>query len=211
MRTLLATAIVIVLLMGGCAKGEPITTKPAPAPTDTSVPPTPPPTPASEDREKCPERLLDPDEQSGTLGAPGAAPRRPTIETPDAAWICSYGAKDDGANAGGATAYTWTRFGDVHPVGSSELNDLVTSLGGLVPVPNDRACLSNLGPRWLLVLERDGQRSGVTIDDFGCGDVLMTDDPFETAPGEAQQKGTVPGALNAPPSLLRQVKTIGSA
>ncbi len=209
MRTLLTIAIVSTLLVGGCAKDDVVTTLPAPAPSTATA--TAAPTPASEDREKCPERLLGPGGTTGDLGGPNAAPRSPSIATPDEAWVCSYGAKDDDPDGDGATTYSWIRFGDIHPVASSDLPDIVASLGQLVPVPDDRACRLDLGTRWLLVLERDGELTGVTVDDFGCGDVLMTDDPFTSVPGDARQKGTVGGALNAPPSLLTQLESVAGS
>lgn len=203
----MTTAIISTLLVGGCAKDDPVRTLPAPTPTETTAP-----TPAAEDREKCPDRLLGPDGTSGDFGLPSAAPRSPSFEMPDRAWVCSYepknGTSDDTA---APITYTWTRFGDIHPVGATELSGLIASLGELVPVPNDRACRLDLGTRWLLVLERDDTLTGVTVDDFGCGDALMTDDPFTTAPGTAKRKGTVSGALNAPPSLLQQIESLAAS
>jgi hypothetical protein len=34
----------------------------------------------------------------------------------------------------------------------------------------------------MLVIARAGDLTGVVIDDYGCSDIRLTDEPFETAP-----------------------------
>jgi hypothetical protein len=47
--------------------------------------------------------------------------------------------------------------------------------------------------------------TGLVIDDYGCQEIRLTDEPFQTVPGEASQPGTVAGVLLGPPALLRDL------
>ncbi|MDP9443546.1 MAG: hypothetical protein M3P83_04015 [Actinomycetota bacterium] len=58
----------------------------------------------------------------------------------------------------------------------------------------------------MLVYTHPGDLTGVVIDDYGCARIRLTDDPFQTAPGDSGQEGTVPGVLSGPPELLAAIK-----
>ncbi|QGG41747.1 hypothetical protein [Aeromicrobium yanjiei] len=84
-------------------------------------------------------------------------------------------------------------------------------LDQLVPADRERACLADLGPRYLLVYAYDAGLAGVTADAFGCEDVRLTDDPAETAPGERGAPGSVPGILQSPSGLLDALEATANA
>jgi hypothetical protein len=46
------------------------------------------------------------------------------------------------------------------------------------------------------------------VDEFGCGEVRLTDDPFGVSPGESSGAGTVSGVLAAPPGLADRLRAI---
>jgi hypothetical protein len=76
----------------------------------------------------------------------------------------------------------------------------------LVPQHIDRVCTADLGSRLMLVYSHGNDLTGVVVDDFGCGDVRLTDEPFRTVPGEATQAGTVRGVLTDRGDLLNDIK-----
>lgn len=61
----------------------------------------------------------------------------------------------------------------------------------------------------MLVYATGRDLTGVVVDDFGCGDVSLTDDPFTTPPGAATQDGTVAGVLTGTDELLPALKSAG--
>ena len=65
-------------------------------------------------------------------------------------------------------------------------------------------CTSDLGLRYVLVRATDGDLTGVALDDFSCHSARLTDEPFETGPGD----GSMPGLLTPPEQLLGQLKRI---
>ena len=69
-------------------------------------------------------------------------------------------------------------------------------------------CTADLGPRFVLVYRHGTDLTGVSVDDYGCNDVRLTDDPFTTVVGEASQGGAVRGVLRAEPELLDELMAI---
>jgi len=67
-------------------------------------------------------------------------------------------------------------------------------------------CNANLGSRFLISYAHEADLTGVVIDDYGCNEVRLTDNPFTTPPGQASQPGTVAGTLRGPDDLLDLVK-----
>lgn len=65
-------------------------------------------------------------------------------------------------------------------------------------MPTDRGCNTDLGPRWMLVLDQGSRSTAVVVDDFGCEDVRLT-------------VGTVSGVLAGPPQLVGQLRAAGGA
>jgi hypothetical protein len=110
------------------------------------------------------------------------------LSAPERAWVCRYQLGDDDI---------WSRDGAVVPVAEADLAALADGLAGLEPATRHRMCTADLGPRWLLVWADDTDLTGAAVDDFGCGVVRLTDEPFATVPGEATGSGTVPGVLSA--------------
>jgi hypothetical protein len=45
-------------------------------------------------------------------------------------------------------------------------------------------------------------RTGVVVDDYGCRDVRLTDNPHTTPPGADDQAGTVGGVLDGGAAIL---------
>ena len=88
----------------------------------------------------------------------------------------------------------------------SELSAYGQKIDAMRPVDADRGCHADLGSRYVLVVSRDHDLTGVAVDDFGCNEVRLTDDPFRTAPGEATGDGAVSGVLHASPTLLASLK-----
>lgn len=62
-------------------------------------------------------------------------------------------------------------------------------------------CTADLGTRVMLVYPDGPDLTGVIVDNFGCHDVRLTDDPAHTPPGYGTQRGTVTGILTAPSEL----------
>lgn len=145
---------------------------------------------AQHDGEPCPDAL-----QQSTADDPGESPGFAA----DEAWVCRYDPGD------GEAAMRWTRAGEPVPVGAERLADLLTSLEDLEPVSTDgRMCTMDLGPRYLLVLSDAGDLTGIAVDDFGCRDVRVTDEPFDATPGE----GGIPGLFGGPASLAEDLRAL---
>ena len=92
--------------------------------------------------------------------------------------------------------------GEPQPVAAQKLARLQRALAALAPADSERACTSDLGPRWMVVSSHDGDLTGAVVDDYGCRDVRLTDDPHETPPGEDDQGGVVGGVLQGGSALL---------
>ena len=155
----------------------------------------------------CPRRLPEASEDTYGFGTSEPADAAPTLPVPESAWVCQYVPDDvgPGSDADG-TAYGWARRGAPRRIAESRLPDLARHLGELAPAESERACTADLGPRWMLVYASGTDLTGVVVDDFGCRDVRLTDEPFSTVPGEASQPGTVPGVLTGPAELLMQLR-----
>lgn len=191
-----AVSIAGALLAAGCSgSGSPNRVEDPGSPIDEM---------AVHDGQVCPEQLPRSEDDSGHgLGGGGSAPSKPSLLTPEDAWVCRYSPVEAAAEPGSdGTTWGWVREGEPRPVPASRLPALEASLGELVPAEADRICTMDLGPRWLLVYSHEGDLTGVVVDAYGCRDVRLTDEPFVTPPGEATQDGTVPGVLAGPAGLL---------
>lgn len=142
------------------------------------------------DGEPCPARLPD-----GDAGAP--APGPPDLPAVERAWVCRY------------EVGSWTLAGEPRAVSSSGLATLEGLLGRLEPAPADQMCTMDLGPRYLLVLARGGDLTGVLVDAYGCRNVRLTDDPHTTPAGTTDGGGLVQGVLTGPGLLDELVKVAG--
>jgi hypothetical protein len=54
----------------------------------------------------------------------------------------------------------------------------------------------------MVVYNHGGDLTGVVVDDYGCRDVRLTDNPHTTPPGADDQDGTVGGVLNGGGAIL---------
>ena len=155
----------------------------------------------------CPKKLPPASTESYGFGVSDPADSAPALPVPEAAWVCRYDPRDSGPGPDGdGTTVGWVRHGAPRPVPSSRLPALEDQLRELVPAVADSVCTMDLGSRWMLVYSAGTDLTGVVVDDFGCQEVRLTDEPFRTVPGEATQPGTVPGVLTAPRALLTQLK-----
>lgn len=54
----------------------------------------------------------------------------------------------------------------------------------------------------MVVYSHAGDLTGVVVDDYGCRDVRLTDNPHVTPPGASDQVGTVGGILDGGATIL---------
>ncbi len=156
--------------------------------------------------EVCPAVLPPPELPGDGLGTQEPAATAPSLPAPEAASVCLYDPTETEAAEGEETTYSWTLSSAPVPVGARDLKTLTQQLTELTPADPDATCPAKVRSRWLLVYTVGDDATGVAVDDFGCQDVRLTDEPFETAPGDATQEGTVSGVLSGPTALLNQIK-----
>lgn len=161
------------------------------------------------DGQPCPEKLPDAAPSTYGFGTSEPAESAPKLDAPDEAWVCVFESMEAGQRADGdGTTCAWTRTHGPDRVQPSRLAGLGQRLAELKPADSDRVCDMDLGSRFVLVFRHGSDLTGVSVDDYGCEEVRLTDDPFTTVPGDATQGGTVPGVLKAPPQLLVELKSI---
>ncbi|MDF1603880.1 hypothetical protein [Nocardioides sp. YIM 152315] len=199
-------APLLALTLAGCGdSSSPRATEPSEEPAPSSQPPTESAAPPID--ELCPARLALPaDPDAPGSGTSGDADEAPSLPTPEQAWTCRYDPVDAGQRPEGGPGYAWVRHGEPRVVGDADLDDLAEALAHLAPFDDaGRMCTTDLGPRWLVVYPHDDGLVGVVVDDFGCRDVRLTDDPAETPPGAAEGDGLVRGALDGGAAVLAAV------
>lgn len=151
----------------------------------------------------CPQDLPVGDDPSGHgFGTQEVADELPTLLEPQLAWVCQYNTFDVGTTPGGGTTYGWRRSGQPKPVPAGDLPDLYAALNDLAPADRSGGCDADLGPRWMVVYSHAGDLNGVVVDDYGCRDVRLTDNPHVTPPGAGDQDGTVGGLLDGGAAIL---------
>ena len=194
-RTLLASSLLALGLLGGCS--DDATERAVDRPDELTA----------HDGEVCPETLPEAGDEHG-FGTSDPADSAPALETPAAAWVCVYDATDLADAGDDGASYAWARRGGAAAVPDSSLADLVRDLDELEPAPDHRMCTADLGPRWMLVTAVDGDLTGIVVDGFGCREVRLTDEPFDVVPGDASTPGVVPGTLTGPDDLLPALQAI---
>lgn len=151
----------------------------------------------------CPQELPIGDDPSGHgFGPEAAANEIPALLEPQEAWVCRYDTFDLGTTPSGGITYGWRRAGQPDPVAATGLPDLQAALHDLAPADRNRGCTDDLGPRWMVVYSHNGDLTGVVVDDYGCRDVRLTDNPHVTSPGTDNQDGTVGGVLDSGATIL---------
>jgi len=137
----------------------------------------------------CPRRLPLGDDPSGHgFGTEDPAEETPTLLEPQKAWVCAYQPMDAGTTSDRGATYRWHRVGRPDPVAAADLTGLRDALDDLVPADAEQACTADLGPRWMVVYSHDGDLTGVVVDDYGCRDVRLTDNPHVTPPGATTRR-----------------------
>jgi hypothetical protein len=196
-------AVAVLLTVGvsaGCGESEPSPPVAQPPQADANET-------AAHKGKVCPDRLPQSDDSDHGFGTGEPAESEPSLPTPESAWVCQYNATEAGPGPEGqGTTVGWVRAGDADTVDPTRLQELERDLAELRPAERNRACTADLGPRWMLVYSSGNDLTGVVVDDFGCRDVRLTDEPFETVPGDSTQPGIVPGVLSTPGSLLAHLK-----
>jgi hypothetical protein len=116
--------------------------------------------------------------------------------------VCQYNAFDSGTTRGGDATYEWRRAGQPQPVAAADLPDLRAAINDVAPADRSGACTADLGPRWMVVYSHGGDLTGLVVDDYGCRDLRLTDNPHITPPGGDHQDGTVGGVLDGGAAIL---------
>ena len=199
----LAAGLLTVGVLAGCADlgSTPPAADPPPSTSVDEV--------AAHDGKVCPKRLPESANADHGLGADESAESAPSLSVPESAWVCRYDPAAVGPGPeGDGTTYGWVRAGEVRPVDPARLLALQRDLTELAPAERNRVCTADLGPRWMLVYSHGNDLTGVVVDDFGCRDVRLTDEPFETVPGDATQPGTTRGVLAGPAALLIHLRAV---
>lgn len=155
------------------------------------------------DNRPCPDELPVSDDPSGHgFGVQELADEHPTLLSPNEAWECRYDPFDAATTTSGGAMYEWRRSNQPTPVDSAALPRLRDALGGLGPADRSEGCNADLGPRWMVVYNHDGDLTGLVVDDYGCRDVRLTDNPHVTPPGADDQEGAVGGILDGGEAIL---------
>ncbi|MFP5252673.1 MAG: hypothetical protein ACLGH4_02630 [Actinomycetes bacterium] len=151
----------------------------------------------------CPKRMPIGEDPSGHgFGVEEVADQPPTLLEVQEAWVCQYNPVDVGTTSSGGAVFGWRREGQPQPVAADDLADLQDALDDLAPADRGGGCNDDLGPRWMVAYSHDGDLTAVVVDDYGCRDVRLTDDPHTTPPGADNQVGTVGGVLDGGAAIL---------
>jgi hypothetical protein len=155
----------------------------------------------------CPQKLPSGDDPSGHgFGNQELANELPTLLKPEQAWVCQYNTFDVGTTPNGGTIFGWGRTGQPEPVAAADLHNFRAAVDSLALADRSGGCTDDLGPRWMVVFSHGGDLTGVVVDDYGCQDVRLTDNPHTTLPGANDQQGTVGGVLNGGFAILDAVR-----
>ncbi|GAA1809738.1 hypothetical protein GCM10009795_063900 [Nocardioides hankookensis] len=155
----------------------------------------------------CPPKLARGDDPDGHgFGTQEDAREHPQLPAPGQAWTCRYDPVESAQTPDGGTELNWVLHGPADAVAKPELAALTDALGQVAPFEDgDRMCTADLGPRWMVVYPGDDGLVGVVVDDYGCREVRLTDDPATMAPGAGEGDGTVPGVLDGGTAVLTAV------
>ena len=158
---------------------------------------------ASHAGEVCPPRLPIGEDPGGHgFGTESAAQELPSLLAPETAWVCRYDTMTAGRAPGGGARYSWDRTEPARLLDAATTEELADALDDLTLLEGEQACTADLGPRWMVVYDHGGDLTGVVVDDYGCRDVRLTDEPFATPPGAPGQEGMVEGILGGGADLL---------
>jgi hypothetical protein len=154
------------------------------------------------DGRPCPKELPVGDDPSGHgFGTESAAERLPSLLEPQQAWVCRYDTFEEDATSAGVV-YEWRLAGRPAPLAADDITALRSALDRLDVADRGGPCTADLGPRWMVVYSHDGDFTGVVVDDYGCRDIRLTDNPHTTPPGSQDQGGTVGGVFAGGTEIL---------
>ena len=193
-RVAISVATVALLSSCGESTGEDAAIDPSTDPVDEL---------AMHSGQFCPARLPRASQETYGFGTDERATSLPALPAFDEVWLCSYETQDIAPQGADGAWYEWVMTGSPEKLNSDQVDSLSAALDELSLIEDgDFACTAELGPRYLVSAAWERDLTGVVIDDYGCGSVRLTDDPFVTIPGDASQPGTVDGVLQAPDGLL---------
>jgi hypothetical protein len=155
-------------------------------------------------RHACPEQLPTP--PAGVEGFRDFATELPKMPDADAAWLCKYVSAPTATPGSRSGAMVWSLEGEpaqLPAAGAAAVSEMVQ---GFTAFPGDVACTLDLGPRWLVVFQAGEDTFGITIDDYGCREARLTDDPFSVAHGYSTDPRLVRGSLSTPRGVLVDLK-----
>ena len=153
----------------------------------------------------CPTVLPRASRATYGFGDDRPAATAPTLPKPDEAWICRYDSRNVAPEGSNGAWLEWTRQDAPRRLDDDEMKVFSSAVQHLQPIAGDIACTSDLGPRYLVSYANRNDLTGVVIDRYGCGEIRLTDDPFNTVPGDPSQPGTVTGVLGGPAGLLDEL------
>ena len=157
----------------------------------------------------CPTKLPQATSDTNGFGTSQPAGSTPSLETLDSAWVCVFAPVEVGQGVNGdGTVWGWIRQGATNRVPSDRLAAIRSDLGKLTPARPNQICTMELGSRYMLVYAHKNDLTGVVVDDYGCGDVRLTDEPFKTVPGDAGESESFSGVLSGPSRLLHTLKAV---
>ncbi|MET0448464.1 MAG: hypothetical protein ABW004_08650 [Aeromicrobium sp.] len=204
MRTFwVGPVLALAMAMTGCSESDVQSADPPPK--------APRPTAAASAADPCPEKLPQAHESTHGLGTSRPAVEEPHLPAPQSAWVCVYQPRDTPETpSGGGTIFEWVRARDPVRVDQPALTQIRSRLDSLSPA-HQSECRADLGLRYVLVYAHGEDWVGVSADDFGCQDVRLTDDPFNTVAGEARSDVAVAGVLTSSDDLVAALEaTVGS-
>jgi hypothetical protein len=151
----------------------------------------------------CPEQLPTGDDPSGHgFGTEAIAEQRPSLLRPQRAWVCQYNPFNNDTTSNGGAVYSWRLAGSPASIAAADIPDLREALAEIAPADRRGGCTHDLGARWMVVYSHDGDLTGILVDDYGCQDVRLTDNPHTTPPGADNQDGAVGGVLDGGQKIL---------
>ncbi len=161
---------------------------------------------------ECPDVLVQPDPPRRGFGTSDPVRAAPALGVPAVAWLCEYVAEDAGSpDPDGGALYEWRLTTGPATVRDDALERVGALLAGLSVPPAERACTDDLGPRVLLTVVAGDRRIGLTIDDYGCREIRLTDDPWTVAPGEPSDPDLPGGVLLGPDGMLAELRSLAGA
>lgn len=164
------------------------------------------------DGEFCPKVLPRAPRETYGFGTDRPATTAPTLWQPQEAWICGYLPMNVASKGSNGAWFEWVMQGAPRRLDAEELEAFSTAIENVEPPPpGERVCPADLGARYLISYAYENDLTGLVIDDYGCHDVRLTDDPFTIVPGDASQPGTVAGVLSGPTTLLNELRPAPTA